>query len=60
MRNFVFNRSIKLRRETIIKLAKLYETEKLRWELPKLNKTILPGPAAQSLANAIAFLALLN
>ncbi len=47
MRNFVFNRSIKLRRETIIKLAKLYETGKLKWELPKLNKTILPGPTAQ-------------
>ena len=47
MRNFVFNRSIQLRRETIIKLAKLFETGRLKWDLPKLNKTILPGPDAR-------------
>ena len=38
MRNFVFNRSIKLRRETTIKLAKLFENGRLKWELPKLTK----------------------
>lgn len=44
MRNFVFNEAMKLRRQTLIKLAKLHLNDNLKSELAKLNKTILPGP----------------
>ncbi len=44
MHNFVFNETMKLRRETIIKLANLYEKGELKIELPKLVKKILSGP----------------
>lgn len=44
MRNFVFNETMKLRRQTLIKVAKLLINNKLKEELPKLNKTMLPGP----------------
>lgn len=44
MRNFVFNEAMKLRRQTLIKLAKLQIDNSLKSELPKLNKTMLPGP----------------
>lgn len=44
MRNFVFNEAMKLRRQTLVKIAKLHLNEELIKELPKLNKTLLPGP----------------
>ena len=43
MRNFVFNETMKLRRQTLIKIAKLHIKDELTKELPKLNKTLLPG-----------------
>lgn len=46
MRNFVFNEAMKLRRQTLVKLAKLQIDNNLKAELPKLNKTMLPGPNA--------------
>lgn len=44
MRTFVFNEAMKLRRQTLIKIAKLHLKDELTKELPKLNKTLLPGP----------------
>lgn len=44
MRNFVFNEAMKLRRKTIVKMAQLYLNGRLKEELPKLNKLLLPGP----------------
>lgn len=44
MRTFVFNETMKLRRQTLIKMGKLFLNDTLQKELPKLNKTLLPGP----------------
>lgn len=44
MRHFVFNETMKLRRQTLVKIAKLHIEGNLKKELPKLNKTLLPGP----------------
>lgn len=44
MRNFVFNEAMKLRRQTLVKIAKLHLNGNLIEELPKLNKALLPGP----------------
>lgn len=44
MRNYVFNEAMKLRRKTIVKMAQLFMSDKLKEELPKLNRKLLPGP----------------
>lgn len=46
MRNFVFNETIKLRRQTLVQIAKLQINGNLKTQLAKLNKIILPGPNA--------------
>ena len=43
MRNFVFNEAMKLRRQTLIKLAKLHLNDNLKSELAKLIKQYFPA-----------------
>ncbi|BDU51028.1 monomeric [FeFe] hydrogenase [Haliovirga abyssi] len=47
MRNFILNEKIKLRRKTLIELARATINNNLKKELPKLSKKILPGNEAK-------------
>ncbi|MDO7975478.1 MULTISPECIES: monomeric [FeFe] hydrogenase [Oceanotoga] len=44
MRSFIFNEVMKLRRQTLIKMAEMYENNQLEDEIDKLPKIMLPGP----------------
>ncbi|WP_319370238.1 monomeric [FeFe] hydrogenase [uncultured Ilyobacter sp.] len=43
MRNFVFNKAMELRRDTLKTIVSLYEKDLLREKFPKLVRKILPG-----------------
>lgn len=43
MRNFVFNKAMELRRDTLKTIVSLYEKDLLREKFPKLVREILPG-----------------
>jgi hypothetical protein len=43
MRNFVFNKAMELRRDTLKTIVSLYEKDQLREKFPKIVREILPG-----------------